>query len=323
VRGIVWEGAGSKVKLGFVFPGQGAQYVGMGKEFLERYGEAYETFREADARLGFSLSDIIQNGPDDQLRLTYHTQPALLTTSIAALRVFQRHSDVLPFVTAGHSLGEYSALVAAGHLDFSDAVELVYRRGRAMDVAVPAGQGAMSAVLGMDTSALGEICREVSENVGVVELANVNCPGQIVISGTADAVRVAGEAAKAEGARRVIPLDVSGPFHCSLMKPASQSLEQSLANTSISESSVAVIANVDGKPKRTDSEIRTALAEQLYKPVQWEQGVRTMLELGVDGFVEFGAGTVLSGLIRKIERRIPVFHVENESSLQETLQAIS
>lgn len=310
------------MKLAFVFPGQGAQYVGMGNDLCARYSVARETLATADDALGFSLSGLCANGPESSLRLTYHTQPALLAISIAAYRVFQEHVQMEPAVVAGHSLGEYTALVAAGILTFEDAVRLVHWRGKWMDEAVPDGLGAMSAVLGMEADMLQAVCREVSSGQEVAELANLNCPGQIVISGSALAVERAGSLAKERGAKRVIPLVVSGPFHSSLMKPAAARLTQALSDVEFLQSSIPVVANVDALARVDSGEIRKALEAQLYRSVRWEDDVRAMLNMGVEGFVEFGPGTVLSGLIRKVDRRIPTFHVEDEASLQETLLAI-
>lgn len=294
----------------------------MGQELVSRYSVVQETFATADRVLGFGLSEMCANGPEEALRLTYHTQPALLTASVAAFRAFQEIANVQPAVVAGHSLGEYSALVAAGVLSFEDAVLLVHWRGKWMDEAVPAGQGAMSAVLGMEADALQQVCREASQGSDVAELANLNCPGQIVISGSASAVERAGIIAKEQGAKRVIPLVVSGPFHSSLMKPAAGRLAKALSGVKFRESSIPVVANVDGVARTETNEIRQALESQVYMSVRWEDDVRTMLDMGVDAFIEFGPGTVLSGLIRKVERRIPTFHVEDEASLQETLHAI-
>lgn len=311
------------MKLGFVFPGQGAQYVGMGQELANNYTIARETFEEADDALGFKLSDLCFLGPEDSLRLTYHTQPALLTAGIAAYRVFEQLTESRPTVVAGHSLGEYTALVAADALSFRDAVQLVHSRGKYMDEAVPSGQGAMSAVLGMGMEDLQAVCLSASDGEDVVELANINCPGQIVISGTATAVQRAGELAKSAGARRVVPLVVSGPFHCSLMKKAAVRLAQTLTRTSVQVAKVPVVANVDAQPRQAVRDILSALEAQLYSPVLWEASVRSMLSMGVDAFVEFGPGTVLSGLIKKVERRSLTLHVENEASLREAVAAFS
>lgn len=308
------------MKLGFVFPGQGAQSVGMGLELATHHEVAAKMVQQADEALGFSLSSLMYQGPEAQLKLTFHAQPALLTASVTAFEVWVEKTGIRPQVVAGHSLGEYSALVVAGALDFQTAVRLVYMRGLWMDEAVPAGQGAMAAILGMNTANLEEVCREASEKGSVVELANINCPGQIVISGTAQAVQRASQLAKVAGARRVIPLEVSGPFHSSLMRPAAAKLSVALAETRFVPAAVPIVANVDAAVHMEPAEIRTALETQLYQPVLWEQGVYTMLKMGVEGFVEFGPGNVLSGLIRKIDRRIPVFHVEDEVSLRETEQ---
>ncbi|GMA49086.1 malonyl CoA-acyl carrier protein transacylase [Alicyclobacillus contaminans] len=309
-------------KTAFVFPGQGAQYVGMGKELLDNYEVARRTYAEADEALRFSLSRLILEGPESDLKLTYHTQPALLTTSIAAYRVFAEQCDLVPACVAGHSLGEYTALVAAGSLAFADAVRLVHWRGKWMDEAVPAGVGAMSAVLGMGADDLAEVCRDASKGDEVVELANLNCPGQIVISGTRAAVERAGQMAKERGAKRVIPLEVSGPFHCRLMRPAADKLKAALADTAVREADIPVVANVDAVARTNADEIRSALEVQLYSPVRWEDDVRAMLAMGIASFVEFGPGTVLSGLIRKVSREVATYHVEDEASLWQTLEAL-
>lgn len=311
------------MKLGFLFPGQGAQYVGMGKAFVEAYPIAKQSIEQADEALGFSLSRLIFEGPEEELRLTYHTQPALLATSIAAYRVFEQQTSVKAMVACGHSLGEYTALVAAGAMDYIDAVKLVHLRGQYMDDAVPAGQGAMAAVMGIDEVELGDVCRMASNNGEIVELANLNCPGQIVISGTASGVQEAGELAKSRGARRVIPLVVSGPFHCSLMKKAADQLNAALAQMEIQTANIPVCANVDSAFNTSPAAIRNALERQLYSSVRFQSGVEAMLAAGVDTFIEFGPGTVLSGLVKKVDRKISTFHVEDETSLQEVLAAVA
>lgn len=308
--------------LGFVFPGQGAQYVGMGKELIENYQIAKQTFEEADDALGISLTKLCLAGPEEELRLTYHTQPALLTTSIAAFRVLKQETNIQAVVAAGHSLGEYTALVAAAALPFETGVRLVHWRGKWMDEAVPAGQGAMAAILGMETDLLEQVCEQVRTSGEVVELANLNCPGQIVISGSSKGVALACDAAKEQGARRAIPLVVSGPFHSSLMKPAAEQLKQALGEAAFSPARIPVVANVDALTHEKPDEIRDALWKQLYSPVLWQQCVEKMIQMGVDTFIEFGPGTVLSGLIKKVDRRISTLHVENEVSLRETLATV-
>ena len=311
------------MNLAFVFPGQGAQYVGMGRELAEQYPVAAKVFSEADEALGFALSEIIFTGPEDSLKLTYHAQPALLTVSIAAYRVFQDRTNRSAVVSAGHSLGEYSALVAAGVLDFQDAVRLVYQRGRFMDEAVPAGQGAMAAVLGLSEERLRTVCEEATDGDDLVEMANLNCPGQIAISGTAAAVGRASEHARAVGAKRVIPLIVSGPFHCRLMRPAAGKLSAALAATRFNAGQWPVVANVDAVARTDADSIRQALEQQLYMPVRFQDDVLAMQSMGADTYVEFGSGTVLSGLIRKIDKGLKTLHVENTASLEETLSVLA
>ncbi|MGZ4031657.1 MAG: ACP S-malonyltransferase [Tumebacillaceae bacterium] len=308
-------------RYAFVFPGQGAQTVGMGKEMAEQHPEAAAIFKRADEALGFALSEIIWEGPEDKLALTYYTQPAILTASIALYEVFKK-AGITPVCTAGHSLGEYSALVAAGALTFEDAVRLVHARGTFMDEAVPAGQGAMSAVMGMDRDTLAGLCRDVSATHGPVELANINCPGQIVISGKAEAVEQAGVVIKEHGGK-VKPLVVSGPFHSTLMKPAADKLGNLLAEVQITDAQVPVIANVTAKPVQRADEIRTALKEQVYSSVLWEDSVHTMLQdLGVEKFIEIGPGKVLAGLIKKVDKTVKTLPIQNPETYEATVAEV-
>lgn len=304
-------------KLAFVFPGQGAQTVGMGKEMVDAYPTARAVFEEADEALGFSLSQIIFEGPEDKLRLTYFTQPAILTTSIALYRVFQAEGFV-PAFTAGHSLGEYSALVVANAIDFADAVRVVHARGKLMDEAVPAGLGAMSAIIGGDRAVIRSVCEEVSNRAGAVELANINSPGQVVISGKAGAVEEAGKLLAEQGCR-VISLVVSGPFHSKLMQSAADKLVSVLDDVTIRDAKIPVIANVSAKPVVSADEIRGALYEQVASSVLWEESVGYMLEHGVDAFVEIGPGQVLSGLIKKVNRRTPTYTLSDPATYEKTL----
>jgi len=303
-------------KIAFVFPGQGAQAVGMGRDIYEADAAAKQLFDRADAALGYSLSSIIFEGPDSELKITYHTQPALLTTSVAYLELFKA-KGVKPDYVAGHSLGEYSALVAAGVLGFEDAVRTVRARGEFMEQAVPSGQGAMAAVLGGEREALQQLCEAISREIGVVELANLNCPGQIVVSGSKEGVQALVERGKEAGAKRVIPLEVSGPFHSSLMKPASEQLAGVLSELEMSPASTPVVANVTARPVQDPAEIRDLLVEQVHSSVLWEDSVAWLIEQGVDTFVEIGSGTVLAGLIKKIDRSVKVYGINSKEALDQ------
>jgi [acyl-carrier-protein] S-malonyltransferase len=290
--------------IAFIFPGQGSQKVGMGKSLADAYPICRETFEEADAALGEPLSRLCFEGPEDQLTLTENQQPAILAVSIAACRL--AHSlGVTPAFVAGHSLGEYSANVAAGTLAFADALALVRRRGRYMQEAVPVGTGAMAAILGLDAATVARACDEASHGE-VVSAANINGGGQIVISGAREAVTRAGARAKELGARRVIPLQVSAPFHCALMNPAQDRLAPELRTIHAHDPRVPVVANVDGLPKRTAAEAVQALIAQVSSPVRWEDVVRRLASEGVTTYVEVGPGTVLSGMVRRINSEATV-----------------
>ncbi|MCJ8006231.1 ACP S-malonyltransferase [Lederbergia wuyishanensis] len=308
-------------KIAFVFPGQGSQSVGMGQVAFNENEKSKEIFKIADNRLGRELSSIIFNGPQDLLTKTVNAQPALLTTSIALLE-YLKEEGITPDYTAGHSLGEYSALVASGAIDFSDAVYAVSKRGEFMEEAVPNGEGTMAAVLGLDQGSLKEITDAVTIDGNSVQLANLNCPGQIIISGTVAGVEKAGEQAKEKGAKRVLPLNVSGPFHSELMKPAAEKFTSILNEINIKDADIPVITNVTASPINKNQDIKEKLIEQLYSPVLWEDSVQKMIELGVDTFIEIGPGKVLSGLIKKINKNVQIYSVQDPESCVATLIAL-
>jgi [acyl-carrier-protein] S-malonyltransferase len=299
--------------IAFLFPGQGSQKVGMGTALADAYPEARAVFDEADSALP-SLTRIIFEGPEDELTLTENTQPAILTVSTAAARVLAARG-VQPSFVAGHSLGEYSAHVAAGTFAFADAVKVVRRRGRYMQEAVPVGHGAMAAILGLDAESVRQACEEAAQG-DVVSPANINGGGQVVIAGSKDAVQRASERAKARGAKRAIPLSVSAPFHCALMKPAEERLAPELRALAAHDPRIPVVANVDAEPKRDAPSAIDALVQQVSAPVRWEDVVRRLASEGVTTYVEVGPGTVLSGLVKKIQKDARVFSFGSPEDLE-------
>jgi [acyl-carrier-protein] S-malonyltransferase len=307
-------------KLAFLFPGQASQYPGMGRDLAEKYPESRAVFDEADAALGFSLFELCCSGSEEALKQTENTQPAILTVSIAAYRALEKRG-VTPDFAAGHSLGEYSAVVAAGGLDFPEAVKIVRGRGRYMQEAVPAGEGAMAAILGLPPSEVTEVCKKAAGQ-DVVSPANLNSPEQTVISGSAAAVKRAVEIASQSGAKRAVMLPVSAPFHCSMMAPAQQRLEADLRAANFHALKFPVVTNVDAEAVTTGDEARDALIRQVTHPVRWLDSIHEMIDAGVTVFVEVGPGKVLSGLLRQIDRSIRVFNIEDSTSLEAALEKI-
>jgi [acyl-carrier-protein] S-malonyltransferase len=307
--------------IAFLFPGQGSQAVGMGKELAEKYPVARETFDEADEALGYKLSQLCFEGPEEQLRLTEITQPAILTTSIAALRVL-RAQGVNPSFVAGHSLGEYSAHVAADSMSFKDAVRTVRNRGKYMQEAVPVGVGAMAAILGMDLGKVTAVCTDAAQGE-VCEPANINSAEQIVISGHAAAVERAAKLASERRAKRAIMLSVSAPFHCSLMKPAQDRLAADLQSLRIRKPAIPVVCNVDAELVEDAGRARDALLRQVTGAVKWDPSMRLLLAKGIQTFVEVGPGKVLCGLMRQIDRSKGCANVGDEASLLKTLEPLT
>ena len=308
-------------KTAFLFPGQGSQQAGMGKELAEAFPVGRAVFEEADRALGFALSRLCFEGPEEELKLTANTQPAVLTCSVAAYRVLEE-KGLRPDYVAGHSLGEYSALVAAGSLSLADAVVTVRKRGEAMQSAVPAGQGAMAAVLGLAREKLEEVCRLAAQGE-IVAPANLNSPDQIVISGHAAAVERAMEAAKAAGAKRAIRLPVSAPFHCALLAPAVAPLAGAFHRVTFHDLRIPLVTNVDADVITTAEQARDALLRQVPAPVRWEESICKLAALGCDTFVEVGPGRVLTGLLRPIDRNLTGLNVEDLASLEKTLAALA
>lgn len=301
-------------KTAFIFPGQGSQYPGMGKDLSAEFSVARHVFEEADEALGFKLSSICFEGSEEELKLTANTQPAILTSSIAILRVLEQEAGIKPDYLAGHSLGEFSALVCSGTMAFADAVRTVRARGTYMQEAVPVGTGAMAAILSADKETLESICAEAAQGE-VVSPANFNSPGQIAIAGHVGAVNRAIEIAKERGFKKAMILPVSAPFHCALMKPAADRLAAILEAITFSDIITPYIANVDASPNADKSRVMNLLIEQVCSPVLWEQSVQKMVSLGVNNFLEVGPGKVLSGLVKRIDKSVTINNIEDASGI--------
>ena len=300
--------------IAYLFPGQGSQHAGMGKELADNFVAARRVFEEANDTLGFDLTSLCYNGPEEELKLTANTQPAILATSVAALKVLEAESGLVPSFTAGHSLGEYSALVCSGGLAFADAVRVVRQRGTFMQEAVPVGTGSMAAILGLGLDDLDIVCADAAQGQ-VVSPANYNSDGQVVIAGHTEAVNRAIDLAKGKGAKRALLLPVSAPFHCSLMLPAGDRLASVLAEVEVGEMSLPVVSNVEAVPNQDSARVCELLVKQVSAPVRWQETISSMVELGVDRYIEIGPGKVLSGLVKRMAKGSTIQNVQNVTDI--------
>jgi [acyl-carrier-protein] S-malonyltransferase len=307
-------------KIAFIFPGQGSQYVGMGKDIFEKYSTSRELYLQADEKLGINLSEMCFFGPEESLKMTINTQPAIVATSVAILNILQEEG-INPDFTAGHSLGEYTALIAAGAISFTDAIQLVRQRGSYMQEALPPGEGTMAAIIGLDKEKIEEVCL-LAGGEGQVEVANYNSPSQIVIAGKVAAVQKAVELAKVNGAKMAVMLSVSGPFHSSILRPASIKLKKAIKMFKIKQAQIPVMANVNAKLASDPETISTNLIEQVSHAVLWQQSIENLIALGTTTFVEIGPGKVLTGLIKKIDKNVEMYNIENENTLQTVLPVL-